>query len=413
MRDALSLPKLPPALLDMSYVPGLNVQISVQRLLQQPRLRTVHSAGELIQLLGFLLGNTKGERNRVGQRNLPSALHTLHTRNRRKDARARVPARFHDLTKPLNVWLLSAINYRACDRGSDATATSFEHRRVVRCCRPAPPRAYRGLLPLVFCPFAGIVYYVILSSAFLQSMRFVVEAPSGLSGWIPTSEMAWDTHWFYRLIAEAGSIGGATFIAAGLARERGRAGGVLGGLGIAAVVGFVAYVTYVLQVPESLDEPWYQDYVTMVVPLVSPVIGFFVGELAKEVSTSKSSGPSWSPAASLHLAMVADLVLLFVVNQSRVKVFVFEHCIIFELYDISNCSVCLYIPSYSWIRSFGWIRQARVEICAPSTRRLGSSDWRHCRFFYLFWHRNVISRTLSSQAIYSHSIVPGGLEVTS
>jgi hypothetical protein len=247
-------------------------------------------------------------------------------------------------------------------------------------------------------------------------MRFVVEAPSGLSGWIPTSEMAWDTHWFYRLIAEAGSIGGATFIAAGLARERGRAGGVLGGLGIAAVVGFVAYVTYVLQVPESLDEPWYQDYVTMVVPLVSPVIGFFVGELAKEVSTSKPSGLAgvqrlhfiwlWLPIWFYSLLLISP-VLKFLYAM------IFEHCIIFELYDISNCSVCLYIPSYSWIRSFGWIRQARVEICAPSTRRLGSSDWRHCRFFYLFWHRNVISRTLSSQAIYSHSIVPGGLEVTS
>ena len=136
-----------------------------------------------------------------------------------------------------------------------------------------------------------------LLSAFLQSMRFVVGEPLDASGWIPTSEIAWGTHWCYRLIAEAGTIGGATFVAAGIARERGQVGGVLGGLAIAAIVGLAAYVTYVLQIPLYMDEPWYQDYITIVLPLVSPVAGYFVGTIAAEVSTSKQSGLAGIPRA--------------------------------------------------------------------------------------------------------------------
>ncbi len=156
----------------------------------------------------------------------------------------------------------------------------------------APPTGKSALWPLIFSPFVGILYYLSFESAFLNSIDFVIRGPEELKlvyrSWSPG--LTWGSHWFYRLFAEGVSIVGATYIAAGLAGQRAKMGGLLGGLGIAGVAAMATFAIFVLGGETATIEPWYQNVITALIVVSAPVIGWVFGEVALEQGVGTEKG---------------------------------------------------------------------------------------------------------------------------
>lgn len=156
----------------------------------------------------------------------------------------------------------------------------------------APQTGKTSLWALMFSPFVGLLYYLSFESAFLHSINYVIRGPEGLklvySSWSP--DLTWGSHWFYRLFAEGVSIVGATYIAAGLAGLRAKMGGLLGGLGIAALAAMGTFVIFVLGGEAATIEPWYQNVITALMVVAAPVIGWVFGEVALEQGVGTEKG---------------------------------------------------------------------------------------------------------------------------
>src|ERR1700719_3335861 len=85
--------------------------------------------------------------------------------------------------------------------------------------------------PLVLAPLAAGVYYLALRQGFALSLGSVVYDASDVAS-LEWDAPKWGSHWLYRSFAEIVSVLFGTFIAAGLAQQRAKLGGIIGGLAI-------------------------------------------------------------------------------------------------------------------------------------------------------------------------------------
>jgi hypothetical protein len=141
-----------------------------------------------------------------------------------------------------------------------------------------------AIWPLLIAPLVASVYYMVVKTAFEQSIASV------FSDVAPVDTAAtWGTHWFYRLVAEFCALAFGTFVAAGLARDREYAAGLTGGITIA--VAFILFwclflflrITVVDFEPEQflVPAPWYQHAIDGLIVIAAPVIGLFMSEQAE------------------------------------------------------------------------------------------------------------------------------------
>jgi hypothetical protein len=142
--------------------------------------------------------------------------------------------------------------------------------------------------PLVVAPFACLLYYILLRTAFIQSIEGTfgeARISEGVNDII--SQPLWSTHWFYRGAAEYISITVAVFVAGGLARGRARAGAILGASAISIFyilsVGYLLYDwKYVDPDAWTLADPWYQYVINGILIFAAPAIAFSTAEYIEE-----------------------------------------------------------------------------------------------------------------------------------
>jgi hypothetical protein len=177
--------------------------------------------------------------------------------------------------------------------------------------------------PVVIAPLVAFVYYAALKSAFSIS----IVSALGETTTKDALEGVWGSHWAYRSVAEVSSVGLGTFLAAGLARGRERAAGVVGGSAIA--FGFVLFWLAFLMFRSSymdlvgLDlqsytpepntfamlifivimtisvgllnlnpaaEPWYQYVIGVLIVIASPFIGVYVSGIVQQWNVRYPNG---------------------------------------------------------------------------------------------------------------------------
>jgi hypothetical protein len=150
--------------------------------------------------------------------------------------------------------------------------------------------------PLVVAPLVGLIYYLVIVSAFSTAIRDVVFSTSDLDQMLGAK---WGTHWIYHLVAEGVAVAFATFVAGGMGRQRAAMAGLIGGLGIslwwAAWLAVVLYLHFHGGV--VLFDPWYQSAIGVAGIILAPVIGYALGDVSREVSTNKPGGFAGIPRA--------------------------------------------------------------------------------------------------------------------
>lgn len=102
---------------------------------------------------------------------------------------------------------------------------------------------------VIIAPLAAGVYYLVLKSAFAQSIISVMGKTGATD--IDLSALAdpqWGSHWFYRGVAEVASVAFGAFVVAGLARGREFAAAVTGACAISFCfivnLGFMSVIWY-------------------------------------------------------------------------------------------------------------------------------------------------------------------------
>lgn len=149
--------------------------------------------------------------------------------------------------------------------------------------------------PLFIAPLLALAYYSAVQDGFGTAIRDVIPNASDLGEAIGGMvHPRWGVHWIYRTFAELVSVGLATFIAAGFARERARTAAMIGGCAISLFYALrLALLIWTEQhVPESIivPEPWYQYAIEGGVVLAAPLVGVYLSEGAMEISTKKPYG---------------------------------------------------------------------------------------------------------------------------
>jgi hypothetical protein len=156
-----------------------------------------------------------------------------------------------------------------------------------------------SIWPVLVTPLVAGVYYLALKFGFEKSLAIV--------GTLDTSfefdpQVTWGVHWFYRLVAEVGSVALGAFIAAELARGRERIAGITAGLTIA--IGFATFWLgffvfgklhdLEMIVPDPRDylvpEPWYQHATDGLMIILSPLIGAYVSIIAQQINSRTLAG---------------------------------------------------------------------------------------------------------------------------
>lgn len=173
----------------------------------------------------------------------------------------------------------------------------------------------------LLAPIVGVIYFLQLHGAFLFSINEVVASAKLERDLYLTPRLSmpdWDDHYFYRIIASGISVAIATFICGGLTRTRGKLGGVLGGLGISAVMGFLLFIGFK---SDRIEFDTVHAVITALILVAAPVLGGFLGVVGEEVSNSKESGFAgiprlhflwlWLPTYWYGLALIAPLASLF------------------------------------------------------------------------------------------------------
>ncbi len=160
--------------------------------------------------------------------------------------------------------------------------------------------AARGttIWPLVLAPLVTGVYYWALRRGFSLSLPSVVSDASDVNPSV-LGAPTWGTHWLYRAFAEAVSVPFGIFIAAGIAREKAKIAGIIGGLSISLFYLlrnlFVLYAAFYLQ-PYlqsknfQLTEPWYQHVIEGFIIIGAALLGFTIGEAMKETASKNPQG---------------------------------------------------------------------------------------------------------------------------
>ncbi|MGJ5001557.1 hypothetical protein ACQR10_09555 [Bradyrhizobium sp. HKCCYLRH2060] len=131
--------------------------------------------------------------------------------------------------------------------------------------------------PVVLAPLVAGIYYLSLKLAFAESVIPVL----GRADLFETPH--WGSHWAFRLIAEAISIGFGAFVAAALAPGREKAAAVVGGCTIS--LGFAAKLAILYADPTTIPgaEPWYQFAIDALWIVLAPMVGAYVSEAATDM----------------------------------------------------------------------------------------------------------------------------------
>lgn len=150
--------------------------------------------------------------------------------------------------------------------------------------------------PLIIAPLAAGIYYLVLKSAFAQSIISVLGKTAAtdidLSG---IADPQWGTHWVYRLVAEFISVAFGIFVAAALARGREFAAAVTAGcaisFGFLVKFGFMFILWKYGEAEDLLDsEPWYQYVIDGLMVVMAPLVGMLVVETAQDLNRQEPHG---------------------------------------------------------------------------------------------------------------------------
>jgi hypothetical protein len=166
--------------------------------------------------------------------------------------------------------------------------------------------------PVLIAPVAALVYYL------SAKIAFVVD----VGGFGPDDiiEARWGSYWLYRAVMEIVSIGIGTFIAAGLARERERLAGLIGGISIALVI-----VTLNISI-EGRDY-WSNQVGFMIADglliIGAPLIGFALANLAREMNGLFRVG--FAGLSYLHLVWLWLLVFWYVTGLIGPTITLIKH----------------------------------------------------------------------------------------
>lgn len=174
--------------------------------------------------------------------------------------------------------------------------------------------------PLLAAPVIAGIYYIALRAAFAAALPSVVFDASD----IDLNDIAspqWGTHWIYRIFAEGPSLAFGTFVAAGIARERGKQAAIIGGLAISLfylvrnVLWF--YVIFLTAGGEVSTEPWYQHALEVVIIIGAPFLGAAISESAAALNLKRAgfSGINrlhflwlWVPTSLYAGRMIAPII---------------------------------------------------------------------------------------------------------
>jgi hypothetical protein len=152
----------------------------------------------------------------------------------------------------------------------------------------------RGIIILFLALLVAGVYYWAVRMGFVLSLPYVVSDASDVDPDVLGSP-TWGTHWLYHSFAEAVSIPFGIFIAAGIAREKAKIAGIIGGLSISFFYLlrnlFVLYAVFYLQSKNLVvTEPWYQHVIEGLIIIGAAWVGVTIGEAAREIACSKPQG---------------------------------------------------------------------------------------------------------------------------
>lgn len=146
-------------------------------------------------------------------------------------------------------------------------------------------------------PLIAFLYYASILKAFFNMRTDFVRDTSDILytyGILPV----WGTHWVYRICAETAAVCVATFICAGIAREKARTGGVIAGSTIAFFYSARLAITYLSAGQHAIEQSWHQSLIDIVLVFASPLIGI---EVARRYQAWQGSLlPGFAGIARLH-----------------------------------------------------------------------------------------------------------------
>jgi hypothetical protein len=169
------------------------------------------------------------------------------------------------------------------------------------------------LWPLLLAPIIGIVYYFALKLAFVMSLDSAVGEVGPGASEVGLGGFSQGPHWIYRAFGELCSVCLAAYLAAGLARGRSAAAGIIAGctislfplsLGIYFAVARQASLWDILAA-----NPWYQSCIDSLVIVGSPYVGFKASEIARDVVRANPVG--FDGVNRLHLLWLWIAVLCY------------------------------------------------------------------------------------------------------
>jgi hypothetical protein len=137
---------------------------------------------------------------------------------------------------------------------------------------------------VLLAPVISGIYYFAVKLAFMESVVSVMGRTDLFE--IPH----WGSHWAFRIVAEAISVGFGTFIAAGIAHGREKIAAVVGGCAIS--LGFIVKLALAYSYSEAvaIPEPWYQYAIDILSIVFAPIMGAFVAESAADLHRSEPKG---------------------------------------------------------------------------------------------------------------------------
>lgn len=159
---------------------------------------------------------------------------------------------------------------------------------------PAPTVTRAPIWPLFLAPLVAGIYYLALRQGFALSLASVVADASDVAShqW---DAPKWGSHWIYRSFAEIVSVPFGTFVAAGIAQQRAKLGGIIGGLAIS--LGYLLRnsillfaVVYMRPEDYRVIEPWYQHVIEGLVIVGAPFVGSFMADAANDMIHGKPEG---------------------------------------------------------------------------------------------------------------------------
>ena len=150
-----------------------------------------------------------------------------------------------------------------------------------------------AIWPVLIAPIVGILYYLPIIGAFAQSMTSALPNTSPTEINLGNMEsFRWGSHWIYRCIAEVVSVSFGTYIAAGIAHGRERLAAIIAGSTIS--LWFLMQVGTALiagvYFSSDLPEPWYQNAISTLLVLASPLIGTWVAGNVEELRDDNPQG---------------------------------------------------------------------------------------------------------------------------